>query len=307
MLIFLHVSLIFHLRIFFHINISEDSRDLLAGYKIFINRSKIHKLGNLPSKISYWLSLSNAELKKFREFTVKAVTKAEFNSFIKLFAEKPINISCQPDVISLDENSNSASTSGKSSNLEEGDENKVINDLIAVTKEKIRKIKEVSEFIALTNAQKEFFRDLTFIQENMIKIFSHLKQLKFQVYPAVAVKKESKDSSTKDLRFIAEEESTKKINDITLVEGLLPVKSAKYKRFLKSLPKNILDREPNAVITNFVKLCFPNHWITGVTVAGKGNNKSLLSIWNYELPLTNPVSGKIDETLGKARFDALIG
>lgn len=280
---------------------------MLAGYKHFISKSKSHKPPNLPSKISHWLSFGNADLKKYKEFSVKAITKTEFNSFIKLFSEKPIAIVCQPDVINLDENSNAASSSGISSNLDEADENKIFNDLISATKERIRKVKETAEFLALTNEQKVFFRDLSFIQNNMIKILLQLKQQKTPILTSMAIKKEPKDSCTKDLRFIPEEDATKSSNGVTLVEGILPVKTVKYKRFVKSLPKNILEREPNAVITNFVKFCFPNHWLTGVTVAGKGNNRSLLSIWNYQAPLSSPIAGPIDETLGKARFDALIG
>lgn len=112
----------------------------------------------------------------------------------------------------------------------------------------------------------------------------------------------------KGKRKIPEMDKTFEKNKITFIEGVLPVNTRSYRLAMRTHPQKSSDSfEPTFYLNNIVKYCFPDHWLIDTTVRGQGGKKSLVSIWNYNVPGNFPCTGAFQDGLGETRLRGLLG
>uniref|UniRef100_T1KU52 Uncharacterized protein n=1 Tax=Tetranychus urticae TaxID=32264 RepID=T1KU52_TETUR len=279
------------------------------------------KIPGLTNKINHWIQVSGISLTKIDKSMFKPVLLKEFNSFMKAAesTSKAKQKEVPPEVVTLtDENSSGASKptlsaaessktsfSGSTSFFKEHGSSyhdyENLKDLISSTKSLAIKYRASAKVLSSTDPNKPFFIETAQMFMNLLEIVDNLER------SIANIKQESPgEPFPSDLRIISEEDQTREQGKTTFIEGLLPVKTSKYKKAIASLPAEINDREPSHVIATIAKLCFPDHWINGVTLKGSGGNKSLFDLWSFENPLKFPMSGTIDKQLGYDRYQALL-
>lgn len=111
------------------------------------------------------------------------------------------------------------------------------------------------------------------------------------------------------IRSIPEDDPTFEKDNVTYIEGILPISTRRYRIALrkKNTGKNNDQPSASVILNNFIRYAFPKHWIVGVTLRGSAGNTSLISIWNFQDPLKNPCEGVFSNGLGECRLRALIG
>lgn len=263
-------------------------------------------------------------LVKTQDQSLKAMSNLEFNAFIQhVSAPKKIQVKKPKvtEVVTLDdENSKSkqpmkstietlkdlfpeasTSTSAQDKSSIKLDHNMITSfkDLNQEVRVKIEKAK--LELSALPSSDPTRVIGIEFAQ-----IHSRFADIIEQLVGSLSIINTKVENANSDIRIIPEYDATKDQGNITLIEGILPVKTAKYKKAISSLQRDTQNREPSNVITILSRTCFPDHWVSNVTLKGKSGRKSLISLWNHEFPLTVPCSGNYNEQLGKARYQALL-
>lgn len=292
----------------------------MAIYKSFCSRVKDKKLPCLAKKINHWLAVSNIMVNRIPKSSFKPVAIKDFNAFIShvnSVTRASRDAKKDHELVHLSDDSSSAtkvqstSTETGSTSIQLNFENQFssieqdkgnIKDLVKVTRDRIKKFKAMAINLPPSSPNFLLFIESAQIHNNLLEIVDHVGR-------STSVSKQetfSETSATCDIHIINEEDKTKELGNIMLIEGLLPVRSSKYKKAMASLPSSYQDREPSQVIATLAKMCFPDHWITGVTLKGSGGRKSLLELWNHDDPLKCPVSGEVDKRRGSDRYQALI-
>uniref|UniRef100_T1L6N4 Uncharacterized protein n=1 Tax=Tetranychus urticae TaxID=32264 RepID=T1L6N4_TETUR len=314
--------------------IGGDSKELSEFYSAFCERMKVKKLPNLANKINHWLSIKNIIVIRQSGSKMESITSKDFNGFIhhvenlaklekrtgekedsskpkkqQAILEKPSssvkaptpNVSKSSSGYVTDSAEGSSLVNKDSTSIEDSGSQK---DLLDSTMRNITKFQVLLESLSSFDPYRLLFLEVSQIHSNLIKLIQNIEN-KFENHKQI----DNFDSGIQyscDITIIDEEDCTRESGNITLIEGLLPVKTSWYKRAMTSLNADIQDREPSNVITTIAKTCFPDHWVSGVTLRGQGGKKSLLNLWNYEDPLTFPCAGAYNKQLGTDRLQALI-
>lgn len=167
------------------------------------------------------------------------------------------------------------------------------NDKINST---LEKMKSIASTYHSTSSEKVFFTSTCSILEYVTKIVESFTGVEFY---------QSFSNDYDSLRFISENDETRYLSkEVINVEGILPLPSVHYKQAINFKPDK---HKAENIVYNIIRLCFPEHWISNVTLRGSGGRTSLISIWNHVEPLRWPLGSPVDPNLGERRFRALLG
>ncbi|XP_053205417.1 uncharacterized protein LOC128389810 isoform X2 [Panonychus citri] len=294
------------------VSVGDDSVQLSEIYQTFINKELKSNPSSAEKKISNWLIVDNISISKFESQRLPITSEEDLtevkkrietlNSQVKnqsrIYQDPQPSTSAQSDLIQddlfaddddddyFDESNSDLSHSLIPDQLKE-------NDFM----DNLQKLK------SLNSSEVESPQDIKLIIDKVIDTFE-----------SVFYSKEMKDQQEKNIiqveknpgevRYIPEEDKTYSSGQTTMIEGILPVYTNKYKAAISAKSKS--EYQPAAIITNIIRFAFPKHWLVGVTVKGAGGRKSLISIWNHQNPLANPGEGQFKNGLGEKRLRALI-
>uniref|UniRef100_T1KRP8 Uncharacterized protein n=1 Tax=Tetranychus urticae TaxID=32264 RepID=T1KRP8_TETUR len=299
--------------------VADDSKDMFESYKIFISKSTELKLTNLQEKISNWFPVEGIAIEKAKVKSLPGLTldtfedichhiaserrKEKGNPIRKIDEEKPgpskkAKIASKEsvhEIIDLDSRPDSQMASTDIDSEVTVDE----TDLVPLYELAIKIPDESSKKFSfgLMKVLGKMMKDIKGLKEKPKKDINEMIPADYSVV---------KGNEFKKIRIIPDLDKTFEKDNITYIEGILPVNAKKYRQAFKGKhPKNT-ELEPTAILNTMVKSLFPKHWAIGVTLRGAGENQSLISLWNYANPLNNPCDGTFENNLGEMRFRALL-
>uniref|UniRef100_T1KYK4 Uncharacterized protein n=1 Tax=Tetranychus urticae TaxID=32264 RepID=T1KYK4_TETUR len=308
--------------------VGDDSQELIEAYKGFYEKEIESKGSNsaYEKRISHWFGTNQIKMTKSGGKALDATSQETFDQFLTTARNscrrehaKPAKSSFFPsvdsNVIQLDSDGDDTSDDGSSSDYDPKSEvkSKKGSESLHIGKESIQKLtqQQVRDILAnlwssLENYPASYGRNL---MEGIYQLLAHLIAITenmetLDFYPSVG-------NENDDIHIIPEDDKTA-ISDfdekIILVEGIFPLPYKKYKSAIKAkfTVKDEIESGPAGVLNNIIKIAFPSHWLIGVTLRGSGGRKSLINIWNYKDPITAPLSGETDQSLGEKRFRALL-
>lgn len=305
----------------------------MQQYVLFCDKMKKFKIPNLSRKIENWIKLDSIAVEGADdENTLHAVNKIDFDAFIKrtsvLRRREKASLSSSTtksfEVVDLELEKDTPDINLPSTSKlltaaeikkekvdvtdiissEQTDKTSDLNKKIELVIEKFNALRECFNATSTVADSRELFANLIPLCESMIEVICLVKCTNDSMIGSDSIK--VPQHVLNNTRIISDDK-TYEDNNITLMEGVLPISTFKYKKACRSFTRKLEDRKPTAVLTNIVKHCFPNHWINDVTLRGSNGRTSLISIWNHRNPLSATAKGPIIQGLGENRLKALIG
>uniref|UniRef100_T1KZ95 Uncharacterized protein n=1 Tax=Tetranychus urticae TaxID=32264 RepID=T1KZ95_TETUR len=295
--------------------IADDSSDLLSSYKVFLSNSEKLNLINFDSKMNYILSDYIQLERKAGEISLRSTPLEDYQKMQKKIQALNKRIKSTPissASSSSTPNAPIASTSRASSVVE------VSQDSQQPPAKKMRYILEPADFKKLEAEYKniiyESVRPWAAAVMDVLRKFTAPVEIRpktsIELRPTTTIEKvDVNPESIRDenIRKIPEVDATYEKNGTMFIEGTLPVPARSYRLAMRSQPQKVaIGNEPSFWLSNIVRDCFPEHWLIGTTIRGQGGKASLVSIWNYHIPETDPSGGFFEDGLGERRLRALL-
>lgn len=276
------------------------------------------KVPPYQNRITYWCSIDEISVKSVRLGSLPATPQKSFDDFwqrVEKLKRRKASRSSQAQgtipsaVIDIDENTSDQESEDSDSDYQEEIQLEKASTSRIDTKKKIppneqmnkslKKLKDIASIDKLDETSKIFFMETYKIFKILVHISEGLENVEFI---------HSFSSDPDAIRIIPEEDETKDLDSkTTLIEGIFPISTRKYKlSYTRKFCKGD-EFGPLQFLSNIIRFAWPNHWIQDVTLRGSGENKSLIEIWNHKDPLSSPPIGPVEIGLGEKRLRALIG
>uniref|UniRef100_T1KLI1 Uncharacterized protein n=1 Tax=Tetranychus urticae TaxID=32264 RepID=T1KLI1_TETUR len=278
------------------VSTGDDSKELFECYSTFIANCKEKKISNLDHKINNWLNVEGIKITRVNCKGLPSTPEEDFEILmskirtIRTRSKSAVSTSSKADVAVIDL-ADQPSQEDKSATESESHSS-------------LKKLKEFNKNILTQDQIQKVFAEIIKILESVVQ-----SSTKFQDSGEVETIPYEPASVFSEVRLIPEKDKTTQVENTTMIEGILPISTKKYKKAISmgnSKGHSESDFEPSVILTNLVRYAFPKHWLIGVTLRGSGGKKSLISVWNYRNPLVDPCLGAFENGLGESRLRALI-
>lgn len=296
---------------------TDDSQDLFSTYKIFLKNIKSLNLKNFQRSLSRWFNISGVKVEPLGSKSFPCVRQDEFDIILtkvaelKLKSKEITQSSNQPNTSSIDNVVTLIDEDTQPANEPMGSNSKPVQDASGETANKtiIEYRFPVIDLEPLASAASRLVH--TSVKAYVAELHKVLELMTKQPDEETVPAGYPLDSGDgfQHIRIIPKDK-TYEANKITHIEGILPVKSSGYRQAFKAKTKagkSYEELEPSMLLNNIIRNCFPKHWLKNTTIRGAGGKKGLVTIWNYENPLSDPCTGAFKNGLGQKRLMAIIG
>lgn len=301
--------------------ISDDSKDLYDNYKAFIATIETLPLKNYDKSLIEWIVFEDIKLFPVEKRSWPLVLSEDFDqirSKVESLAKKsspyttrskkaaetipksgPV-ASTSSAVVTVDLSNDAHATGAKEANTTKDGERKKSSEN-RIQPVDLGQLSELAGKIISSNV-KAFALECVKVLTSICKQSEPSDDLPQAGFPMTAG-----DVFTK-IRIIPEKDKTFEKGEFTYLEGTLPLLTKKYKQAMATRSRvSKYNHEPLRVLKKIIVNCFPKHWLIKTTLRGNGENNSLVSIWNWSNPLSNPCDGVYTAGLGEQRVRALYG